>query len=147
MHAMAAPRSRHGAKRRWWRAPVLRRLPRLWAAVALAGVAVLALVLGSAAGAMVRAAGDDPPVVRRTAVGPMLIHLPEDLGPWTPVPAGYFDAMRESGGTVIDGAWGEMAPGGVVVTVLTAAEGTHGGVASVQESIPAAGEAVWDGSR
>lgn len=146
---MAAPRSRHGEKRRWWRAPVLARLPRRAASLALACIAALALVLGSAAGAGVRSVTDTTEPVERTAVGPLLIHLPDDLGPWLEVPASSFEAVRGSdnlGGAVIDGAWGVMAPGPVVVSVLSATAGTHGGVASVRASIPE-GDLEWDGDR
>jgi|GEM_PF-2716563 len=146
---MAAPRSRHGTKRRWWRAPVLRRLTRRGASLALTGIAVLAMVLGSAAGAGVRSVTVPTDELPRTEVGPLLIHLPEDAGPWTEVPTSRFESVRGSdslGGAVIDGAWGVTAPGPVVVTVLTAAAGTHGGVASVRASIPP-GDVGWDGSR
>lgn len=78
-------------------------------------------------------------------MGPMLIHLPADLGPWTTAPSDSFDAVRGSDSLVIDGAWGAMAPGPVVVTVLTAKEGTHGGVAAIAESMPDAGDVEWDG--
>lgn len=146
---MTSPRSRHGEQRRWWRTPVLPRLTRRAAAAALAGVAALGLVLGTAAGAAVRSVTQGDVALDRTAVGPVLIHLPEDIGPWARVPSDSFDAVRASdalGGAVIGGAWGEMAPGPVVVTVLTADAGTHGGVASVRASIPA-GDVTWAGGR
>lgn len=143
-------RSRHGVPQRWWRAPVLPGWPRRRTLLAMAIAGVLALLLGSAAGAGLRAATHHTPSVQRTAVGPLHIHLPEDLGPWTKVPASSFASIRGSdalGGAVIDGAWGEMAPGAVLVTVLRAASGTHAGVASVRDSIPAADGITWDGGR
>lgn len=149
VQAMTA-RSRHGAAQRWWRAPMLGGLPRRRALLAMAVAGVLALLLGSAAGAGLRAATHHAPRVERTAVGPLHIHLPEDLGPWTSVSASSFDSIRGSdalGGAVIDGAWGEMAPGAVLVTVLTAASGTHGGVDAVRDSIPSADGIAWDGNR
>lgn len=141
--------SRHGATRRWWRTPVLCRLSRRTANLALAAAAGLAMVAGSAAGAAVQSVTDSPQVAH-ARLGPVRIHLPDDVGPWSTVPESSFDRVRGSddvGGAVIDGAWGAMAPGAVVVTVLTADDGTHGGVASVRDSIPESDEVTWASGR
>lgn len=128
---------------------MLPRVRRRVVAPILAGLAVLALLLGAGVGAVVSGATDPEVGPERTALGPVSIALPDDVGPWEPVPADSFDAVRASdalGDAVISGAWGEVAPGAVVVTVLTAAAGTHGGLDSVRGSVPT-GEAGWDGRR
>ena len=152
VHLMTAPRSRHGEKRRWWRAPVLGRLPRRTARLALAGVAAVALGMGSAVGAAVEAVSTPSvaaPPADTTVLGPVRIDLPDEAGPWTAVPEDRFAPVRDSdalGGADIDGTWGVMAPGEALLTVLTAAEGSHGGLASVRESVPV-GEVEWNGGR
>ena len=116
----------------------------------LLAATAFAFAVGSGVGSTVRAVTADPPArAELTELGPVRIHLPAEAGPWTMVPAESFDAVREGdgiGGATIDGAWGAVAPGAVVVTVLAADAGTHGGVASVRESVPESDDVTWSGS-
>lgn len=151
---MAAPRRR--PTRAWWRTPVLRSAPRRRVELALVLTTVVALGLGTGAGAAVEALTDadadssDAPAVTGTAteLGPVTITLPDDLGPWTPASDAAAAELRAAwtGPVELDGVWGVLAPGSVVVTVLTAEAGSHGGVAQFEGSVPA-GEAVWSGDR
>lgn len=101
-------------------------------------VALAALLSGMGAGALVVPSGADDGApeagVTATRFGPVSVELPEALAPWVPVPAARMDEVREAaeGGTLtLDGAWGAVAPDDVLVTVMTAPVGSHGGVASV----------------
>lgn len=148
---MAAPRRR--AARAWWRAPVLRSAPRRRAEAILGVTAAAALVLGTGAGAAVEALTDDAAtaadgeVAQLTELGPVTIALPDDVGPWAPAPAAAAAELRESwdGPVEIDGVWGALAPGSLVVTVLTAEAGSHGGVAQFEGSVPGEDDALWAG--
>lgn len=119
--------------RRWWR-----RRSRLQARAGMAAVATVALLCGVGFGALVLPGGRPGPAPTAapegTPLGPVTVVLPEDLGPWVAVPAARMEEVREAasgGGLVLDGAWGAVAPGDVVVTVMTAPAGAHAGVASV----------------
>jgi len=46
---------------------------------------------------------------------------------------------------VLSLAWGDVAPGPVVVTVFTAAAGSHGGLDSVAATIPRDEDVTWSG--
>jgi hypothetical protein len=125
------------------------RMRRRTATLVLLAVACVAFAIGSEVGSAVRATSNDQsePVVL-TELGPVRIHLPADIGPWTMVPSESFDVVREGaeiGGASIDGAWGAVAPGAVVVTVLSAEAGSHGGIASVRESVPTSQDVDWSG--
>src|SRR5665648_383007 len=137
---IAGLRATHRARlRAWWRAPALRRMTRRQANLALVLVGVLSLALGGGASAVVQSIAFAPDEVQRTALGPVQIHLPDDVGPWSTVPGSSFDDLRAGGapgGMMIDSAWGAVAPGLVVVTVFTAAAGSHGGLDSVAATIP-----------
>ncbi|MCL3863199.1 hypothetical protein [Actinotalea sp. K2] len=118
----------------------------------MGGAAVLALAagMGTAAGvaSAVDRSEDSPPASVGTILGPFDLTLPAGLEPWEMAPSTTFDLLRETAaasGTVIDGAWGAVARGGVVVTVMTAAPGTHGGLASVVGPWESTDEVVWDG--
>jgi hypothetical protein len=114
----------------------------------LAGVVVVSAALGFGSAKVVASLVDARPELEMTALGPMSIHLPEDVGPWEKVPTSVFGALSGSaalGGAVIDGAWGMRAPGAVVITVFTAAGGTHAGVESVRASVPDDEDADWAG--
>lgn len=130
---------------------MLRRASRRRAELALVVVALVALVLGSGAGAAVRAvtADDAPPVVgERVELGPVALVLPAALGPWDVVSeAEAADLRPGTGALVVDGVWGALAPGSVVVTVLRVAEGDHGGLGQVEGSVPRDEPAVWAGGR
>lgn len=150
---MAPPRRR--STRAWWRTPVLRSAPRRRVELALAATTAVALGLGTGAGAAVEAlttdagTSDAPPVAgTATELGPVTITLPDELGPWTPASDAAAAELRAAwtGAVELDGVWGVLAPGSVVVTVLTAEAGSHGGVAQFEDSVPA-GEAVWSGDR
>lgn len=126
--------------------------PRRRADVLLGLCAVVALVLGVGAGAAVDTlAGEAPERVvvtgTATAVGPVTMTLPAALGPWVPASTEAAQEVRASwqGPVELDGVWGVLAPGSVVVTVLTAAAGTHGGVAQVEGSVPDDEPAPWAG--
>lgn len=128
--------------------------PRRRADVLLGLCAVVALVLGVGAGAAVDTlAGEAPERVvvtgTATAVGPVTMTLPAALGPWVPASTEAAQEVRASwqGPVELDGVWGVLAPGSVVVTVLTAAAGTHGGVAQVEGSVPDDEPAPWAGGR
>ena len=140
---------RHVVRRRWWWASVLGRSTRRQARLTLVAVAALSFALGSGAAALV-GTRDKQPLVEMTALGPILIHLPDDLGPWSAVPGSNFDPVRGSDalrGAVIDGAWGVVAPTAVVVTVMTTKAGTHGGLTAVGASIPSVPGVQWDGAQ
>lgn len=134
---------------------MLRRVPRRRAELLLALTAVLAVALGTGAGAAVEAlAGDDPvagpPVTGTpTSLGPVTITLPDGLGPWVAASDDAAGELRASwtGPVELDGVWGRLAPGSVVVTVLTAEAGTHGGVDQFAASVPDGGAAAWAGGR
>jgi hypothetical protein len=123
--------------------------------VLLGVTAAAALVLGSGAGAAVHALTDDGVAAagpatagtQETELGPVTIALPEDLGPWAPASAAAAAQLREGwdGAVGIDGVWGALAPGSVVVTVLTTEAGGHGGVAQFEGSVPGEDEALWAG--
>lgn len=139
---------------RWWRA---RSRPQ--ARVTMAVVAAVSLACGAGAGAVltsglggaddVPTAGVGPALPDATLMGPLAVVLPEALGPWNEVTEPRLGAVRDAAadqGVVLDGVWGRIAPEEVVVTVLAAPSGTHGGVRSV--SGPFEGEAVdlvWRG--
>lgn len=147
---MTAPGSRRSvARRRWWWAPVLGRSTRRQARLTLVAVAAFSFALGTGAAALVGTRDKRPPV-EMTSLGPILIHLPDDLGPWSAVPGSSFDPVRGSDalrGAVIDGAWGVVAPTAVVVTVMTTKPGTHGGLTAVGASIPSVPGVQWDGAQ
>lgn len=147
--------TRRRRTRAWWRTPVLRSAPRRRAELALALATVVALGLGSGAGAAVvalTADADDVDTARATGtvteLGPVTITLPDDVGPWTPASDEAAAELRGAwtGPVELDGVWGALAPGSVVVTVLTAEAGGHGGVAQFADSVPTA-EAPWSGDR
>jgi len=146
---IAGRRATHRARlRAWWRGPALRRLTRRQASLALVLVGVLSLALGGGAAAVVKSVVSAPDEAERTALGPVQIHLPDDIGPWTTVPGSSFDDLRAGGapgGTMIDSAWGVVAPGPVVVTVFSAAAGSHGGLDSVAATIPRDEGVTWSG--
>ena len=79
----------------------------------------------------------------------MTIDLPDDVGPWVPAADAAAAQLRESwaGPVGIDGVWGVLAPGSVVVTVLTAQVGSHGGVAQFEGSVPGEDDTLWSGDR
>lgn len=151
--------------RAWWRAPAFRRASRRRADVLLVLTTVAALLLGSGAGALVRAAGVPGGPGGTTVagsdgtavdLGPVTLDLPGSLGPWsTRVPtagsAGPGGSVAEASvdvpGVEVDGVWGALAPGGLVVTVLTVRAGTHGGVEQYGASVPTDAEARWSGGR
>lgn len=140
---MAAPR-RRGA-RPWWRAPVLQRATRRGADVVLALSAAVALACGTGAAATVDAltTPQAPSVAvptRAAELGPVTIDLPADVGPWTRASDTALAALRQG---EVDDAWGMVAPGSVVVTVLVT--GDHGGVAEVD--LPGEDPALWAGER
>lgn len=148
---MAAPRRR--TAQRWWHAPVLGRVPRRRAELALAVSAAVALALGTGAGAAVEALADAPATIAvpgsAVELGPVRITLPEELGPWATTSP---DAVRElragwTGPVEIDGVWGRLAPGSVVVTVLTAGPGAHGGLEQFRASVPQDDPVEWAGRR
>jgi hypothetical protein len=147
---MAGSGSLYGARRRWWRAPAMPRLRRRTATLVLLAVGCAAFGIGSEVGSAVRALRADRSVaVDLTELGPVRVHLPEDVGPWTMVPQESFDDVGQGdgiGGATIDGAWGAVAPGAVVVTVLSAEAGRHGGIASVRDSVPTSEEITWSGN-
>lgn len=132
--------TRRRAAGRWWRRRSLAQ-----ARLGLALVAVLGLLCGVGFGAVllpggpVGGAAGGPPGEEwdesdATPFGPVGLVLPEGLGPWVPVPAARMDEVRvaaSTGSLVLDGAWGAVAPDDVLLTVMTAPAGAHGGVASV----------------
>lgn len=123
-------------------------MTRRQANLALVLVGVLSLALGGGAAAVVQSIAFAPDEVQRTALGPVQIHLPDDVGPWSTVPGSSFDDLRAGGapgGMMIDSAWGAVAPGLVVVTVFTAAAGSHGGLDSVAATIPRDEDVTWSG--
>lgn len=146
--------SRRRSTRAWWRTPLLRAAPRRRAELVLALTTAVALGLGTGAAAAVAALtdADDSAGVEAdgtvTELGPVEISLPDDVGPWTPASDEAAAALRAAwaGPVDLDGVWGVLAPGSVVVTVLTAEAGSHGGVAQFEGSVPA-GEALWSGDR
>lgn len=148
---MAAPR--RWTVQRWWRAPVLARAPRRRAELALALSAAVALALGTGAGVAVDAmtGSDAGPTVTGTVaeLGPVTMTVPADLGPWVAVSDDAARDLRASwtGPVELDGVWGRLAPGSVMVTVLTAAAGAHGGVEQFERSVPQDGPAEWSGSQ
>lgn len=161
---MAAPRRR--TVQRWWRAPVLGRVPRRRVQLVLALSAVAALATGVGAGVAVdmivgESAAEPAVAGTPTELGPVTITLPSELGPWVPASDSAAAELRETwtGPVELDGVWGELTPSSVMVTVLTAAAGTHGGVDQFGESVPqdpvtwsgdtahAAGSRVADGVR
>jgi len=111
--------------------------------------ALVAIVLGSGTAAAVRGARvAEEPEVETTSLGPVAIHLPDDAGPWRLASEEAARAIREAhaGPVEIDGVWGALGDDGVVVTVLEAAPGTHGGIEQFRPSVPE-GEAEWSGHR
>ena len=149
---MAAPRRR--TAHRWWRTPVLRRVPRRGAEVVLALAAATALALGTGAGVAVDALTvdrpDDPVLAGvATELGPVTITLPEAQGPWVAVSDDAVAALRESWTGPVDlvGVWGRLAPESLVVTVLTAEAGSHGGVDQFASSVPDGPAAEWADDR
>src|SRR5450830_26208 len=112
---IAGLRATHRARlRAWWRGPALRRMTRRQANLALVLVGVLSLALGGGAAAVVQSVVFAPDEVERTALGPVQIHLPDDVGPWSTVPGSSFDDLRAGGapgGTMIDSAWAPSRPG------------------------------------
>ena len=108
---------------RWSRRPVLPRLGRVPAHVvfAVVGLAGLSLGIGTAAMAGVTVAPGPEPAMSR--FGPVAIHLPDDVGPWSQVPPEDLAPLRSSsalGGAEAEGAWGAVAPEGVVLSIFTA---------------------------
>lgn len=147
---MAAPRRR--VARVWWRAPVLRRASRRRAELLLLAAALAALVVGSGAGLAVRAVGsaDGGAPAHLTTLGPVSLDLPAALGPWSTVTDAEAQDLLDRtalGRVEINGIWGALAPGSLVVTVLTAQAGTHGGVDQFRESVPTQDPAEWSGGR
>ncbi|KGM15100.1 hypothetical protein N867_12050 [Actinotalea fermentans ATCC 43279 = JCM 9966 = DSM 3133] len=113
----------------------------------------MALALGTGAGAAVEALAAEPAGVAvpgsPVELGPVTITLPEELGPWSTTSP---DAVRElragwTGPVELDGVWGRLAPGSVVVTVLTAEAGAHGGVEQFRASVPQDDAVDWTGGR
>jgi len=89
-------------------------MTRRQANLALVLVGVLSLALGGGAAAVVQSVVFAPDEVERTALGPVQIHLPDDVGPWSTVPGSSFDDLRAGGapgGTMIDSAWAPSRPG------------------------------------
>lgn len=149
---MAAPRRR--TAQRWWRVPVLGRAPRRRAELVLAASAAVALGLGVGTGAGVdrMTHRDDVGQVvdgRTTALVPVTITLPTALGPWVPASSAAVRELRETwtGPVELDGVWGQLTPGSVMVTVLTAEAGTHGGVDQFGRSVPQDEPAPWADGR
>lgn len=106
------------------------------------------MALGAAAGAGIRGPAAPATEPTLTFLGPVAIHLPEDVGDWSIVDAEAFEPIRSSqalGGARIEGAWGAVAPGGVVVTVLTAHLRLEGSGPDVLAALPNAGSATWTG--
>lgn len=142
--AVAGPLASAAASR--WR-----RLTRGQARVLLAGAAVVAMAAGYGSAAL--AVGTGAPeelVVGGSRLGPVRIDLPDELGPWEAAPAAGLDAVRSSqalGGTPVDGAWGRVAPDALVVTVLTADAGRHGGLTGVTGPFDRDSQIEWDGRR
>ncbi|WP_232229720.1 hypothetical protein, partial [Cellulomonas bogoriensis] len=135
-----ARRGRSGARRvtRVWRGLSARQAEGvllLMATVAfVAGMALTAAVMDDSPQDTGRA-GAGAPLPGSTALGPVSLVLPADLGPWAPVPEERLVALREGvagDGPDLDGVWGWVAPDGVLVTVLTAAAGAHSGVDHVE---------------
>lgn len=133
---------------------MLGRAPRRRAELALALSAVVALGLGVGAGAGVdRISHHDEVeqvlVGRATELGPVTVTLPTALGPWVPASSAAASELRTTwtGPVALDGVWGQLTPGSVMVTVLTAAAGSHGGVAQFERSVPQDEPAVWAGDR
>lgn len=133
---------------------MLRRAPRRRAEVVLALAAVVALALGTGAGAAVEALADDPPAGPgvtgvATELGPVTITLPESLGPWVAASDDAVAGLRASwtGPVELDGVWGRLASGSLVVTVLTAEAGSHGGVDQFADSVPDGPAADWADDR
>jgi hypothetical protein len=78
--------------------------------------------------------GLEPGRPDRVELGPLSIALPAELGPWSPVSGDVFDPVRSGSSTTglaVEGAWGVLAPGGLVVTVMTVTQGSHRGVAGL----------------
>lgn len=100
-----------------------------------------------AGSAALAGSGSVPPVVVLTTLGPVSVHLPDDVGPWSVVPTGALDPLHMSdalGGAEVDGMWGAVAPGAVVVTVLTAVP-SRPGAAVGAVAVPGAGAVTWSG--
>ncbi|WP_155859425.1 hypothetical protein [Cellulomonas sp. KRMCY2] len=130
--AAAAARTA-GRATSWWR-----RLSLPAATVVMAAVAALALTAGIGASALVAApaagprAGAGDPLPGSTALGPVSIVLPRELGPWTVVPEDTFAEIRgqaSTSGFTIDAVWGAVAPGDLIVTVMRSQ--AHYGVESL----------------
>lgn len=106
-------------------------------------MSLVGLALGSGAGAAVHAltAEEAPPALhgRLTELGPVSIVLPADHAPWETVAEGGAAATAASPDTEVEGVWGALAPGSVVVTVLRLAGpgGADLAVASVPDDEPA----------
>ena len=105
-----------------------------------AGIGLAGLVLSPASDS----------VAGSTALGPVRIVLPEEVGPWSEVPTDRFEVLRHSaalGNAVIDEAWGAVTADAVVVSVLTAAAGTHDGLDAVSGPFDEAHSLGWDGAQ
>lgn len=129
------------------RTPVLPQLSRGWAHCAVVLLGVLTMLLGAGSAALVRP-DPGPSSVAQTAVGPLNIHLPDDVGPWTVVPSDSLERLRSSdalGGAEVEQAWGAIAPGTVVLTVLTAAPRSPGAAVGALATITGEGDASWSG--
>ncbi|WP_250448437.1 hypothetical protein [Actinotalea sp. C106] len=136
----------------WWRGRT-----RSQARVVLGALALVALTAGvGAAGLISREpdgalrAGIGEPHPGSTEVGPVSLVLPEALGPWAHVPDDRMDALRSTGagqGMALDGAWGRVAPGGLLLTVLSVEAGSHRGVDGLAGPYEAGTvEVAWRGS-
>lgn len=127
------------------------RLTRGQARVVLAGAAVVAMAAGFGSAALAVGTGDtEEPVAGGSRLGPVRIDLPDELGPWSAAPTGGLESLRGSqalSGTPVDGAWGRVAPDALVVTVLTADAGQHGGLTGVTGPFDRDSQIDWDGRR
>lgn len=81
-----------------------------------------------------------------TAVGPVTLVLPAGLEPWDAVPEERMAEFRAGADAGLDGAWGVTGRGGVLLTVMTAPEGAHGGAAPLATPAGATAEELrWPG--
>lgn len=162
---VAAMSARRARRRRpahvgWWGRLTLRA-----ARLVLAGLAVVSLGAGMATTAWLvgpGVSGGQPPEAAGSAgpevpgrpgavtLGPLSILLPAGHGPWTAVSDEVFEPVRSgsaSAGFAVEGAWGVLGPGGLVITVMTVAPGDHQGVVGLRGPFEgaAAVDVPWPG--
>ncbi len=134
----------------WIRKPVKPRMSRRRAHLVAGVLGVITLTMGAgSAAAWIRTTPPVPPP-ERTVLGPVSIHLPDDVGPWSAAPDERLDRLRASSALVVvevDGAWGVVAPGAVVVTVMTAGLPVTGGGEELLPELPNDGWASWTSGR